>query len=233
LTNSDTNKIDKTQVNRLGFLFKIKSILSFLWPIRIEHTCAEGEYLELSLFQGQRLLNTKHANYSNGNLQLAYKRLFKEVDLQLEKRNKVLVLGFGFGGVVRLIGKVNKSAHILGVESNETVLNWYRRYCKQLHNVTLEHLNAEVFMANNNDKYDLIICDIYVDLDVPGYFQSMVFLKQLKRCLNQSGLIIFNKVVKNEQHTKEYNQLMLDMSSLFKHVHVNTQFELNRFILAE
>jgi spermidine synthase len=225
--------INETQVNSLGFLFWLKWVGSFIWPITVVKHQSEEEYLELVLFRGSRLLNSRNANYSNGNLQTAYRNLFAEVDLNLSQQKRVLILGFGFGGVAELITQSNPYAHITGVESNTTVLTWYKAYCKQLHNVKLVLQDAKEFMSGDDQRYDLIVCDIYNDMEVPKFFQSSEFIHQLGSRLATSGAVIFNKVVQNREHKNEFNAIFLEMSNVFLNVQVNEQFGLNRFVVAK
>ena len=204
MTKVDTSKNkSKTQADSLGFLFWLKWLASFIWPVKVVTHQSQEAYLELVLFQGKRLLNSRNANYSNGNLQTAYRRLFEEVDLDLSTRHRVLILGFGFGGVAQLITDANPNADILGVESNTTILTWYKAYCRQKDNVKVIIQDAKEFVSLNDDTYDLIVCDIYEDLDVPAYFESTSFIQGLSNRLATSGVLVFNKVVQNTDHKSQ------------------------------
>ncbi|MFT5725305.1 MAG: spermidine synthase [Bacteroidia bacterium] len=222
----------KTQVNNLGFLFWVKWVCSFVWPMRIVSSENEAEYIELVLYQGKRLLNSRNANYSNGNLQLAFKRLFEEVDLSLKNRDNALVMGFGLGGVSRLLNTSNSSIKQVGVEHNGTILHWYKTFEKAIPNVDLVQIDASVFIDSNESTYQMIVVDLYTDLNVPTKFQSKEFLQKLSDHLTEDGVLIFNKVVITDQQKTEANQLMIDLSTLFKSVFTNEQLGMNRFLIA-
>jgi spermidine synthase len=231
LTNNFSKEYSETQVNRLGFLFWVKWVFSFLWPIRIDSAGEGDNYLEVVLFKGKRLLNSKNANYSNGNLQEAFKRFFNEVDVRLQQRTNALVLGFGFGGVCRLIYNYNPEIRQTGVENNEQIVAWYHLYCNPIPRVHIEIMDAGQ-LVKDDIPYDIIIVDLYEDLEVPSVFQTGSYLAKLSSLLSADGVLVFNKVVKTKQHEKDANQLLIDLSGLFKSVKTNNQFDLNRFFVA-
>lgn len=233
LTKNNSQRISKTQAQHLGFLFWLKTILSYAWPIRIESDDDDNNYVELVLYQGKRLLNSRTANYSYGNLQEAFRRMFKEEDLDIDKNETALVLGFGLGGVCELIQQRNPYIHQTALEINPVVLNWYTSYCKQIDNVTIYNDDASKFVENMDAKVDLIVVDVYQEMDVPAVFHDKPFLTQLHNKLTPNGTLIFNKVVSTDRHLEEANQLIIDLSALFKRVWTNTQFNLNRFIICK
>ena len=214
-------------------MFWLKWVFSFIWPIKVESIQSANGYLELVLFQGKRLLNSKNANYSNGNLQLAFANLFKEVNLGLPQRKNALILGFGFGGVAELMLQSNPNLSVIGVEYEDMILKWYRTYCKPTPQLNLIHADAATYVNQDKTQYDVIVCDLYNDLDVPDPFQSSSFIARLTQRLSKDGVLVFNKVVKTEKHRLEYNDLVLDFSTHFKQVSVNEQYNLNKFIIAQ
>ncbi len=233
MTNNFLQDTSKTQAHHLGFLFWCKWILSFIWPVKLLSEGSNKEYIELVLYRGNRLLNSRNANYSNGNLQEAYTLCFSEIDLKLSTRNTALVLGFGLGGVSRLLYQHNDTIKQVGVENHPTVVTWYRKYCKAIPNVDVRQMDAVKCIYDHQMAYDVIIVDVYNDLDVPDEMHSKQVLIRLSSMLTSNGVLIFNKVVANSTHKEQVNQLMLDLSSVFKSVRVNQQFDLNHFIICQ
>lgn len=229
----NTNKDKETRPKQTGFLFALKWVLSFVYPITIQKKVQEDVVLELLLYLGKYRIDTEKANYSYGNLQTAYTFLFKEWKVDWSNINNALVLGFGAGGVSTLINKQNPSIKQLGVEINKQVLDWYQTYFKQVPNCKIIKADALDFVQQEKQQYDLIVVDIYKDLDVPASFMSADFLNSLKKLKSPSGWILFNKVVSSEEQKQELNDLMLAFSSQFKEVRVNEQMEINRFILVK
>lgn len=223
----------KTQVHHLGFLFWLKWVISFIWPIRIVSDGKGTTYIELVLYQGKRLLNSSNANYSNGNLQVAYRSLFREVNLQLEKRTSALVLGFGLGGVSTLMNENNPKLKQVGVEVNATILKWYMAFCRPVPNLNLIQEDVMLFLDSQTDCYDVVIVDVYNDLDVPEELHRKEVLAKIQSFLSPNGVLVFNKIVGNDTQKDEADQLILDLSSMFKSVITNNQFDLNRFIICQ
>ncbi len=206
---------------------------SHLWPINVAQFGAGSEKLELLFYQGRLQLNSANANYSYGNLQTAFERLFNEVEIPWTDVKKSLVLGFGLGGVCDLMHKRNPEMNITGVEVNKQVVVWHREYFDR-RNVNLVETDALHYLSHTEPKnFDLIIVDLYQDLDVPNQFQTKKFVSSLSASLNTKGIVIFNQVVSNEGQKQEFAELLGFFSSEFQEIEVNHQMEINRFIVSK
>ncbi len=220
----------ETRLKKAGFLFVLKKLASYVWPIRLERYQKSG--LEVVLYNGVTMLNSAKANYSYGNLQLAYTRFFREVELPWNAIHNVLVLGYGAGGVSALIHNRQPNANQIGVEYSTEVLDAYHRYFNPVANVRLECADAFQFVESCSERFDLVVVDIYEELDVPDKFQSEKFIGMLPGLLSPNGRVLFNKVVGTPVHREQLNQLMLCFSRHFGSVQTNEQLSLNHFILA-
>ncbi|MCB9260791.1 MAG: fused MFS/spermidine synthase [Flavobacteriales bacterium] len=216
-----------------GFLFYLKWVVSFVWPIVLERRKDQFVQLEIELNRGKLLLNTTNANYSYGNLQLAYKGLFYEEPFEWEKIKTSLILGFGAGGVCKLIYEKNPECRQTAIEISEVVVQMYHTYFKPIPNVNIIVDDAELFVLNSNEKYDLIIVDVYNDLDVPEQFHKIEFVRGLRELLNVDGFVIFNKVCSTLNQKQQFQNLILTFSQYFKKVKTNEQMTINRFIIAK
>lgn len=226
------NRHYKTRFKQAGFLFYVKLLLSHIWPIKIEEYHKNSSYLELSLYQGKIHLNTKGANYSYGNLHTAFRNLFVEVGLNWAAFDKTLLLGFGLGGVADLILQRNSTSQITAVEINPQIIHWHDKYLIRSNTKIIDD-DAFHFVEHTTEQYNLIIVDLYINLDVPTQFETNTFIHKLKTILIKDGTLIFNKVVQNQVQANQFNELMLLFSNHFKNIQVNHQFSLNRFIVAK
>jgi spermidine synthase len=233
LTNKDENKLAGTRLNKAGFLFVLKWLTSFIWPVKLDKHQTENSSLEVVLYNGRIMLNSARANYSYGNLQLAYKRLFKEVELPWNSFKSALVLGFGAGGVSTLLHKYQPDIRQVGVELSSEVLGFYHRYFDPVPGVELVCADALQFVKTCEQGFDFIVIDLYEDLHVPEVFQTREFVSSLTRLLNENGMVLFNKVVGEDDHRDQLNDLLIHFSTFFKSVSVNEQLSLNHFILAK
>lgn len=225
--------MNEARPNTTGFLFGLQWLVSFIWPVRLDSIKTSDEHLEVILFRGKKLLDSGKANYSYGNLQTAFERCFDEIDVDWSACDDILILGFGAGGVVDLISKRNVRSRCVGVELSSNVIELYQRYFPQHLDVELVNEDALEFVQEDERKFDLIIVDLYQDLEVPMQFHTEAFVELLRDRLSIVGVIVFNKVVNGHQSMQEWNELMLWFSSCFKSVQVNDQMGMNRFILAK
>ena len=116
---------------------------------------------------------------------------------------------------------------------NSKILEWYKQYCKQVPSVQLVCQDAMAFLKSCSDSYDLILVDVYNDLNVPDQFHNKDVLTMLKSLLSPNGMLIFNKVVANSTHKSEAYALIINLSQVFRSVKTNIQFDLNRFFVCQ
>ncbi|MBI1305004.1 MAG: hypothetical protein GC181_00150 [Bacteroidetes bacterium] len=224
----------KTRPHKTGFLFYVQRLLSWFWPIRLDSAINGESNLELIIYRGVVQLNSGEANYSRGNLQTAFQLCFEEnkSDINWATIHEVLVLGLGLGGVCDLIKKYAGEVKITGVEKSHDIIKWYRTYYSDP-NLKVIETDAVDFVKSDLNTYDLIIVDLYDELDVPEIFQSVELVSRYFDLLNSGGELIFNKVVANENHRQQYSELMIHLSHYFKKVRVNEQMEINRFLIVK
>ncbi len=221
----------ETRPNTTGFLFCVRWLLSFFWPQKIARSKPGEEYLELILYRGRKLVDSKNANYSYGNLQTAYIGLFRQLDIDWTACNDVLVLGFGVGGVSSLMQQKNPSLRQIGVEYNSQMIEWYTDFFVQINQLQLVHEDAHEYVKSCEMFFDVIVVDLFTDLSVEPRFQSSEFLALVKKCLTANGVLIYNKVSKSSEQNLEYQSLVLTCSSLFRRVKVIEQMDINKFII--
>ena len=177
---------------------KFDKILSYLYPKNICTTSSElNSLLEVVYQDGRYQLNSVTTNYSYGGLYELFKLIFRDVKIDWVKVNEVLILGFGTGCTVPLIRSYSTDCHIVGVEIDEKVIELGKTYfdTEKLTNTVVVCDSAVNFIASTNQKFDLVIIDVYVDNVVPKEVETITFLQNLKMTLNQDGMVIFNKLI--------------------------------------
>jgi spermidine synthase len=170
---------------------------SYVWPVTIKNYSSpySGE-LYIRYFLGKKVLDCKHTNYSFGGLQKVLKRALELLPFNPDTK-KILILGLGAGSVVATIRKQHsKSAHVTGVEIDATILQIAREEFGIVENslTKLVQEDAIVFMANNADRYDLIIIDLFIVDTIPEATQEAPFLKQLVTSMEPGGYLVFNTI---------------------------------------
>ncbi len=196
-----------------------KELLSHLIPVIVEtRTGTVSPYLEVMLYRRNYSLNTKHVNYSYGGLHRVFDNLFQKINLTLFDFRNILVLGMGAGSVITLLReKYDLKCSITAIEKDKVVIELAKQYFNIDRHKNLEVINDDAynFVFRTENKYDLIISDIFIDADVPGIFASEEYLQQLKQISCTNSCIIYNKMTEKKRHKDEFKALTLSFEAIF------------------
>lgn len=175
----------------------LKWIGSYLWGIEITRINSKlNGNLYVLLIKGKKILNASHGNYSFGVLHEAFRKAFSIADLRSLNPGKCLLLGLGAGSVVQILrDELKLDCLIRAVDFDPEVVNIARKYfdIDRYDHLEICLRDAFDFMKNHQEKYDLIVFDIYIDHEIPAKFETEEFLSLLKNHLSPKGKLIFNK----------------------------------------
>jgi len=177
-----------------------KKILSYFYPITVYNKQSNiSQTLEVTLYNGKTLLNTKNANYSYGSLQTVLKKgLLTVSKSEISKMNDILVLGVAGGSVIKtLINDFEFTKRIVGVELDAEIIEIANAYfdLDKVTNFKCIIDDAEQFVSTSKDSFDLIIIDIFKDTEMPEFLFQESFISNIKQRLNKKGYIIFNMMI--------------------------------------
>ncbi|WP_091465596.1 spermidine synthase [Flavobacterium urocaniciphilum] len=175
----------------------LKKILSYLYPITLyKEKSSISETLEVTLYNGKYLLNTKNTNYSYGSLQTVLKKGLLEIGKNnISEMKHILILGVAGGSVVKtLVNDFNFSNKITGVELDQHVIDIANKYfnLNTFQNFECVIDDAQNFVEETPNKYDLIIIDIFNDKVMPAFLFENDFIHNTKNLLQKKGYILFN-----------------------------------------
>lgn len=178
---------------------KINYCLSYFFPITLYKRKGElGHDLEVILTKGRKVLNTKKVNYSYGSLYELFECFFAKLKIENPNFNpkNILMLGMGAGSVMHLIKKYYPSALITVVEKDMVVIEISQRKfgLNKEFTFNLHYADAYEFVSSQNDVFDLIINDVFVDDEVPSELKSHRYLERLKTICNDQGIVVFNEM---------------------------------------
>lgn len=216
LKNLNTLIIEQKDTYKMTF---IKNITSYLYPILIESK--EGSvtpYLEVIKSNGKFILNSENANYSFGGLHTIFDSLFKKIDIKQYDFKNVLILGMGAGSVVSLLqDKYSCDCQITAIERDEVVIEFAKKYfgIEKHNNVSIINEDAFEYVGSTDNKYDLIISDLFIDNDVPQIFASKEYLSNLKRISRDNSCIMYNKMTEDIIHKNELTLLFEKFKLIF------------------
>jgi hypothetical protein len=202
--------------------FKISSltkVLSYLFPQRIDFAQGHGgAYLEVVVNNGKLMLNANQSNYSFGGLHLIFEQLFDQIEIGKYDIKKVLLLGLGAGSVVDLlVNKHGLKSTVTGVELDGKVIDFAQQYfeIEKYANLKIVQADAFEFVQDCNEKFDLIVVDLFVGDTVPAAFASEEFIQNLKKLCNEKCCVAYNKMTDNAQHKEELKALSEKFDKFF------------------
>ena len=191
-------------INSINMFAKI---LSFFYPINILKKSSEiHKSLELTWNNGQLVLDTQNTNYSYGSLQRILKKGLQHIGFhKIQNFKNILVLGVAGGSVIKtLIKDINFKGKIVGVEIDPEIIAIANQYfgLDKISNLEIIINNAEHFVKNHTNKYDLIIVDIFQDKSMPEFLFENQFMDSIKLMLNKNGFVVFNTMILNNADKK-------------------------------
>lgn len=176
--------------------------------------------LEITWYNGKKHLNTKNANYSYGSLQRILKFGLEKIDLKNIK--SILLLGLGGGSVIetlrndfsysKQITAVDIDPVIIEIAKNEFNLNSF----DQLEIVCEDALQ---FMKTNQRHFDLIIIDLFIDIEVPKPFMKLSFWQDVVNASSTNGSILFNGPLEKSK-SKSLNDIITFLKTHMYHTEV-------------
>ena len=178
----------------------IKKILSYFYPITVYNKSSNiSQTLEVTLYNGKTLLNTKNTNYSFGSLQTVLKKgLITIGKSEINKMENILVLGVAGGSVVQtLVTDFEFTKNIVGVELDAEIIEIANSYFNldKIRNFKCVITDAEEFVKTDKNTYNLIIIDIFKDTEMPEFLFQENFIVSIKQLLNINGYIVFNTMI--------------------------------------
>ena len=163
----------------------LKKLLSYLFPITIfKQESVISKSLEITWTNGKLVLDSENTNYSYGNLQQILRKGLKIIGFdRIKLMDSVLILGVAGGSVIRtLVDEINIEGKITGVEIDKDVIEIANTYfhLNEISNLEIFIDDASKFVWNTNNKYDLIVIDIFQDSTMPDFLFEYFFFKPSK-----------------------------------------------------
>jgi len=209
--------------------------LSWLWPVRVRRE--EGAYgpLELTWEYGRLVVNSANANQSFGSLHRVWQQVFAESGVATRRPSTALVLGYGAGSVAHILQhELALDTAITGVDADPVMLRIAQEHFPppRPERIQLVQADAFAFVREAAGPYDLVLVDLFRDLDFAEVVESPEFLGGLKRLLAPGGLLLLNTITHDELSTARSTRSGREMRLLFAHVEERLCQESNRVFIA-
>lgn len=125
------------------------------------------------------------------------------------------------------------NAHITLVEYDEQVLELAKEHFGLVESemISVVHADAFTFCQNYPDKFDLILIDLFVDLDIPQELSEATFWKNLQRLAAPSAQVLLNTIAHNEQSKVQVNEIRELLRSVSANVDEIVLQEMNHMFI--
>src|SRR5690606_22496419 len=195
----------------------MKKFLSYLWPITRRFSSEINGTLEVTYINGKKVLDTKNANYSYGSLQKILEFGVTKVDLKSVEN--ILILGMGGGSVMKSLRETFEyTKNIVAVEIDPEIINLAKQEfgISPSENLQIIEGDAFEFVKTSKEKFQLIIIDLFIDLNVPPIFYGKEFCGNVSKLLDKDGSIIFNVGVNLENKSGTSEKIIANFGSDFQ-----------------
>ena len=206
-------------------------LLSYIYPITKKVESEFNGTLEITWYNGKKHLNTKNANYSYGSLQKILKVGLEKIDLG--RCNEILLLGLGGGSVLETLwNDFNYQKNITALEIDPVIIQLAKDEfdIRESEKLTIVCENALTYMQQNNKQFDLIILDLYIDVNVPSSFLEVPFWETILKA--KSNNILFNASLDSSTNDKISAIISLLKNHNFKVQKLEKVNETNTLVIA-
>lgn len=134
-------------------------------------------------------MDAEIANYSYSSLQKILE--FRLTKFDLKSVENILLLGMGGGSIIHsLRNTFEYSKNIVAVKINPAIIKLTKEEFGIFSSETLQIIesNAFNFVKNTNEKFQLIIIDLFKDTNVPPIFYGKEFCENISKILQKSRL---------------------------------------------
>jgi len=194
----------------------VGSVLSILTPTLVESQKSDiNSSIGVYKFLGTYRIVVDNLTQSGGLVKSIWHKVVDHLidrDFQNKSPNNILILGLGAGSAAQECNFMWPSAKITGIEIDPVMIELGQKYfrLKDTTNLTIKNDDAFEWIKKNKEKFDLIIIDMYLGKLFPKKAENDTFLTLVKKTVNPGGLVIFNRLISNNNHEaieKFYRQL--------------------------
>ncbi len=195
----------------------MKQLLSYIWPTTKRFSSTINGVLEVTYINGKKVLDTENANYSYGSLQKILEFGLSKVNLK--QVDNILLLGMGGGSVIKSLRQKFEYQHnIVAVEIDSEIVKLAKEEFNISTSPKLQIIEADAyaFTKNCKDKFQLIVIDLFIDLEVPDVFFKRDFCENIAKMLVKNGWVIFNVGVNIKSENNTVDTLKANFGNSFQ-----------------
>lgn len=134
--------------------------------------------------------------------------------------NKTLLLGVAGGNISALLHQYFPHMKITGVEIDPAIVDAAKKYFDlEQPNLEIKIDDARSFLHHTPNTYDLIIMDVYHDLNIPNHLSTKEFFSLAKSKLNTHGTVAIN-VAHSDARSDLDKYVAATLHSVFPYVYI-------------
>lgn len=202
----------------------LKKLFSYLIPINIyKSKSSVSKSIEVTWTNGELLIDSENTNYSYGSLQRILRIGLRKIGFKtIQSMENILVLGVAGGSVIKtLVNEIDFRGQITGVEIDKEIITVANSYFQldQIPNLEIKIQDALDFVLRCKDQYNLIIIDVFEDIEMPSFLFEPYFRDKTLSLLKDNGYILFNTMTLSEADNTRNKEFIDGLK--------NTKFKIN------
>jgi predicted membrane-bound spermidine synthase len=104
--------------------------------------------------------------------------------------NTALIIGYGGGALAKVFE--NRPFQVDGVELDQRIIDVAKTYFGLNPNTKLYRADGRTYISRCEEKYDVIVLDVFKGENLPFNLFTAEAFTQIKRCLKENGILIIN-----------------------------------------
>lgn len=196
----------------------IQKLFSYLIPIKIfKKKSVRSKIIEVTWANGELVLDSENTNYSYGSLQRILRYGLRNIGYnKILEMEHILLLGVAGGSVIKtLVDEIEYKGKVTGVEIDPEMIQIANEYfnLNQIKQLEIVIDDAFEFVLKTKDRYDLIIIDIFEDINMPNFLFESFFSERVCFLLKNQGFVLFNTMILDEAHNVRNKKYISEINS--------------------
>lgn len=187
-----------------------KRLISYFYPVWIKGAkeTDKNPELELLLYRGRWQLATNDAIYSDGDKYRPIIIAYKAFDKKLAAIKNVLVLGAALGSAVEVMAKKGFKPDFTLVDNDALVLEWANELMPTYSGaIELKNADAKNYLDTDEQKYDLLIVDVFTGRIVPDFITTESFMRNCRLHINTGGSFMLNYIIHEGSEWERFKKI--------------------------
>jgi len=213
----------------------IGKTLSWIWPVPIERTEGRSGELEVRWERGKKVLNSAHGNQSFGALHRVWQQTLARLMRTSPPPTSVLMLGLGGGSAIGILrDDLRLEAPITVVELDPVMIRLARAHFALDRFADLQVIPGDAMIQIHaiRQRFDLVLVDLFDDLDLARGVDSRTFLHGLRDRCAENGSLCINTVAYDAASDKRCEVVKNHALKAFLSVQEWRLEEMNRMFIA-